>query len=423
MARVWIEDRTTHESYREAVKKAKAAKKTPPGRWRVRWYDPDGKERSQTCATKPKAEKVQQDLLDKLDKGSYRDPSAGKTLFSVVGEEWTKTLRKPGRKTRHDYDEVYRLYVLPKWETWKVAAIKWEDVSAWIDALCTEPGVSGRTLSPARIIKIFGVFRMIMKFAVKSGKIAVSPAVEHELPTIEDDDEHVYLSYDQLEALARAAGDHGPLIRLLGYSGIRWGEATAVKSGRLNLDTRRLRIVQAYSSVKGKLELGPVKNHEKRTVPLLSSLVGELRPRVSRDDAEALVFTAPKGGALHYNNWRSRVFDKAVKAAGLDDLGLTPHKLRHTAASLAIAAGADVKVVQTMLGHKSAVMTLDLYGHLWPDRLDEVADRLEEGRQLILERRRVLARVGGLFTVLRERRAAEDERDRAETSAVTVLAA
>ncbi|MFI0152580.1 tyrosine-type recombinase/integrase [Streptomyces lydicus] len=40
-----------------------------------------------------------------------------------------------------------------------------------------------------------------------------------------------------------------------------------------------------------------------------------------------------------------------MKTAGLDDLGVTPHKLRHTAASLAIAAGADVKVVQTMLGH------------------------------------------------------------------------
>lgn len=112
-----------------------------------------------------------------------------------------------------------------------------------------------------------------------------------------------------------------------------------------------------------------------------------------------------------------------MKAVGLDDLDLTPHKLRHTAASLAIAAGADVKVVQTMLGHKSAVMTLDLYGHLWPDRLDEVADRLEEGRRLVLERRRVLAKVGGLFAGLCERRAAEAEENSAETGAVAVLAA
>ena len=151
----------------------------------------------------------------------------------------------------------------------------------------------------------------------------------------------------------------------------------------------------------------------------------ELRPLASRDDKEALVFTAPRGGALHYNNWRSRVFNKAVKAAGLDHLGLTPHKLRHTAASLAIAAGADVKVVQTMLGHKSAVMTLDLYGHLWPDRPDEVADRLEEGRQLILERRRTLTRLGGVLAAVRDRCAADaDRRHRgrgAESSEVTAV--
>lgn len=45
--------------------------------------------------------------------------------------------------------------------------------------------------------------------------------------------------------------------------------------------------------------------------------------------------------------------------------GLHPHELRHTAASLAIAAGADVKVVQKQIGHKSATMTLDQYGHLF----------------------------------------------------------
>ncbi|EOD70332.1 site-specific recombinase XerD [Amycolatopsis vancoresmycina DSM 44592] len=60
--------------------------------------------------------------------------------------------------------------------------------------------------------------------------------------------------------------------------------------------------------------------------------------------------------------------------------GLTPHKLRHTAASLAIAAGADVKVVQQMLGHADAAMTLNVYGHLFPDRLDEVADVLDAQR-------------------------------------------
>ena len=65
-----------------------------------------------------------------------------------------------------------------------------------------------------------------------------------------------------------------------------------------------------------------------------------------------LVFTAPGGGPLRLGNWRTRVFDPACAAAGI--VGLTPHDLRHTAASLAIAAGANVKAVQRMLGHSSA---------------------------------------------------------------------
>jgi Phage integrase family len=58
-------------------------------------------------------------------------------------------------------------------------------------------------------------------------------------------------------------------------------------------------------------------------------------------------------------------------------LGLTPHELRHTAASLAIAAGANVKAVQLMLGHASAAMTLDISAGLFADDLDAVADRLD----------------------------------------------
>ncbi len=65
-------------------------------------------------------------------------------------------------------------------------------------------------------------------------------------------------------------------------------------------------------------------------------------------------------------------------AVGLS--GLTPHELRHTAASLALASGASVKGVQSMLNHASAQRTLDRYGHPFPDELDAVADRLDAAR-------------------------------------------
>ncbi len=77
-------------------------------------------------------------------------------------------------------------------------------------------------------------------------------------------------------------------------------------------------------------------------------------------------------------NSRRDVFDDAAVEAGLD--GLTPHELRHTAASLAVSAGANLKAVQRMLGHASAAMTLDVYSGLFDDDLDGLADRLDEAR-------------------------------------------
>ncbi|WP_371629520.1 tyrosine-type recombinase/integrase [Streptomyces sp. NBC_00341] len=71
---------------------------------------------------------------------------------------------------------------------------------------------------------------------------------------------------------------------------------------------------------------------------------------------------------------------RGVRAEGEGHLKLKAHKLRHTAASLAIGSGADINVVQTMLGHKSATLTLDTYGHLFPDRLDEVSKKMHSRR-------------------------------------------
>jgi integrase len=88
------------------------------------------------------------------------------------------------------------------------------------------------------------------------------------------------------------------------------------------------------------------------------------------------VFTGVRSGtALRAAVFRRAGFD--VAAAAIGTYGLHPDELQHTAASLAIASGANVKVVQQMLGHKSATVTLDQYGHLFGDDLDAIADRLD----------------------------------------------
>ncbi|MFF9117286.1 tyrosine-type recombinase/integrase [Streptomyces massasporeus] len=389
MARVWIEDRANHTDYQEALErwqeaKREGSKRRAPGRWRVRWYGPDGKGKAKTFGKLPQAEAERDAIAARLDKGSYRDPASGKAAVKVVAEEWFASKRKIGRTTKRDYRDLLDNYVIPRWGDWQVAAVQWEDVDAWVTELETGPGKSGRPIGPARIIKAYRVLAMVMKHAVFSKRISVSPCHDHELPRPDDEDEHVYLTFEQLEQLADAAGEYRLLILTLGYCGIRWAEASAVKVGRLAVGQRRIRIVQNYTDVRGVLALGPVKNHEKRSVPVPRSFADELGALAHGRKADELLFTAPGGGPLRYANFRARTFDPAVKAAGLAGLGVTPHKLRHTAASLAIAAGADVKVVQTMLGHKDAAMTLNIYGHLFPDRLDEVAERLDVGRALAL---------------------------------------
>ena len=96
-----------------------------------------------------------------------------------------------------------------------------------------------------------------------------------------------------------------------------------------------------------------------------------------RDD---LVFADSRGGVLRHSNYRNRTFASAVQKCQADDdafPSITPHDLRHTAASLAISAGANVKAVQRMLGHAKASMTLDVYADLFDEDLDGVADRLD----------------------------------------------
>jgi integrase len=190
--------------------------------------------------------------------------------------------------------------------------------------------------------------------------------------------EHVYLTHEQVDALASEAGDYRLVVLFLAYTGVRFGELAGLRIPHLDLLRRRATIAEAVAEVHGKAVFSTPKNHQTRRVPVPRFLVDDLAALVADRPDDDFVFTAPQGGVLRLRNFRRAGFDHAAAAAGL--VGITPHSLRHTAASLAIAAGANVKVVQTMLGHKSATMTLDLYGHLFDDQLDEVADAMDSAR-------------------------------------------
>lgn len=217
--------------------------------------------------------------------------------------------------------------------------------------------------------------------------IPSNPAARVKRPRVQKD-EPVHLDHREVEALATAAqGVTGSatdraMVLFLAYAGVRVGEATALRVGDVGLFTCRARIRQTWTRTSdGDRVLGTPKTHQRRAVPLPRFVVDELRPLIDGRPLDAYVFRAARGGAINDHNWRIRVFNRAVVDADLEGRGLTPHKLRHTAASSAIAAGADVMVVSQMLGHADARETLNTYAHLWDDRLGEVSDAMEAARE------------------------------------------
>ncbi|MGZ8818890.1 MAG: tyrosine-type recombinase/integrase [Mycobacterium sp.] len=189
-----------------------------------------------------------------------------------------------------------------------------------------------------------------------------------------------YLSHSQVAALAGAVERQGDVVRFLAYTGLRWGEMAALRVCDFDMLRRRVNVSRSVTESGGLVWSTP-KTWERRSVPFPAVLADELGALMVGKAREDLVFTDQRGGVLRNSNWRARVFRAAVeKCQKTDDTfpSITPHDLRHTAASLAVSAGANVKALQRMLGHAKASMTLDVYADLFDDDLDGVAESLDE---------------------------------------------
>lgn len=169
-----------------------------------------------------------------------------------------------------------------------------------------------------------------------------------------------YLSVAQIGALAAAGARDAAMVWLLATCGLRISEACWLDVGGGEGRARHVEGPQVEE------RRGPGRAH-------FGDGAGHAR---SQSRCGGRRCSPILGGRVDPDNWRSRVFAVAREKAGMPALRI--HDLRHTAASLAIASGADVKVIQRMLGHKSARMTLDLYGHLWDSALDLVASAIDE---------------------------------------------
>lgn len=307
MARVWIEDRIGHAAYVRAVSEAKQAGRTPPGRYRVRWYGPDGKPKMKTLARKIDADAERLRMESRLNDGSYRDPAAARVKFAEVADSWLAAQLHLKRSTRNRYRGVLDVHVIPRWGTTPLDRIQFEDVAEWLADMLSGQATGGRKLSPRSVRKAYVILSQVLGYAVKSRRLAVNPAVGVPLPKAAPTD-HVYLDDMQVDALANAAGTYRVFILLLAYTGLRWGEASALKVGRVDLDACRAHIVEAYVEDNGKLYLDTPKNHERRSVPIPRFLAEELKPYIEGRGDEELLFAAPQRGPLRARNFRQRFF-------------------------------------------------------------------------------------------------------------------
>lgn len=352
-------------------------------RYRVRYRKPD---HTQTTKRGFKTKKEAELFLASVElgkaAGTYIDPSTARVTLSTLGQVWLASQSHLKPSSTAVVESAWRLHVEPAWGRVAVADVRHSDVQSWVARLSTgEPGRS-KPKSAALVHRCYGVLAGILDAAVKDRRIPSNPARGVGLPR-KVSKEHVYLTHVQVDRLARASGHHAPLIRVLAYTGLRWGEVSGLRVGDVDLSRRRLSVSVNAVLVGGKVVVGTPKTHKRREVPFPAFLTASLEDLCSDREDSSVLFPDKFGNHLttptiRENSW----FDRALDAADLKPM--TIHDLRHTAASLAVSSGANVKAVQRMLGHASAAMTLDTYSDLFDDDLDVVAVRLDEAASRVL---------------------------------------
>jgi integrase len=335
-------------------------------RWQAVWTEA-GRERKKAFRTKDAAKAHLTNVDHNQRSGTYVSKDLGRVYIADLLGPWFDSLvhLKPSTisSTRYDIQATIR----PYWGDKVLADVTRADVQAW---------VAGMTKAARTVDTIYGRFRNFLNWCVAEGRIPVNPAAGVNLPKGRKR-EHIYLTVDQVRALAQAIGKQDEdLVWFLATTGLRFGEAAELRGRDIDLRRLRVRVSRSVTEAGGKMVVGPPKNGEPRDVPLTTFVAERLRTKVQGLGRDALVFPTQRGKWMRSNNFKTRTYDPAVAAAGLP-LDLWVHDLRHTAASLAVHSGASVKSVQRMLGHASAALTLDIYAGLFDQELSDVAARMD----------------------------------------------
>jgi integrase len=339
-------------------------------RYSVRYRTPEHRQtRKRGFKTKREAEAFAATVEVSKLRGEYVSTAASRVRIGELGPAWLA--RQHGHMKPsgfRSYESGWRVHVEPRWGRVRLADVRFSDVQAWVTKLAAHRG-------PSVIKTAYSVLARIIDDAVKDRMLAVNPARGVKLPN-RAPQRHVYLTAAQLDALATEAGRYRSLVLLLGVGGLRWGEAAALRVADVDFLRRKIELHRNAVMVSNRVIVGTLKGNKNRTVMPPQFVIDALAQTAEGKGREELLWStaagAPLGPPAPSTSWLSYAVRRCQQADPTFPR-ITAHALRHTAASLAISAGANPKVVQRMLGHSSAAMTLDVYADLFDSDLDQVA--------------------------------------------------
>ena len=339
-----------------------------------------GRRRKRTLYGRTRAE-VQEKLrklMREVDDGLVADPGR-LTVTDLVDRYLIHKRQSLQPTTWGDYRARLRAHVLSRIGGIRLARLAPVHIVDWLAALDRDK------VGPRAQQLTFDVLRRCLSFGVKVGLLSRNPAVGLDRPQVEQP-EIQSLTAVQASQLLRVARESEPpwvtAAVALGLCGLRRGEVFGLRWEDADLSEGKVQIRRALKETTwGERMLGQVKTKSaRRKVPLPDwARVALLEHRTALGalpHPTRLVFTTTTNSPIHFSNFVRRAFSPLIKRAGLPP-GTTFHALRHTAATLLIAAGADIKSVQAILGHARASHTLDLYADFVPSNVDRAMAGLE----------------------------------------------
>jgi integrase len=304
--------------------------------------------------------------------GQYVAPSLGMITVGELAPDWLS--RKQSDVAPSNYrtlESAWRIHVKPVWASTRVADVDLAAVERWIATM-------RKTSGPTTVIRAYGVLAGILDDAVKSRRLTANPSRGVENLPHKTGKRRVYLTVEDVARLAAESGQHRALVLTLAYTGIRWGEAVALRVRDVGFLRRRLSVADNAVQLAVDHAVGRTKSRTERPVPVpkfVLDVLDQLAVQCEGRGLDDLVFGDDGATYLPRPKSLDGWFAGAVKRAKVQKI--TPHDLRHSCASIAISSGVNVLALSRMLGHTSAKVTLDTYADLFDSDLDAVASALD----------------------------------------------